>query len=62
MLFRINNSYLYYDNNVGVINDYYQMIVELIKHFNISVCPYVTAIISKIGLLICYKNLCGFNI
>lgn len=33
MLFIINNSYLYYDNNVGVINDYYQMIVELIKYF-----------------------------
>jgi hypothetical protein len=33
MLFRINNSYLYYDNDCGIINDYYQMIVELIKHF-----------------------------
>jgi len=31
MLFNANNSYLYYNENEGIVNDYYQMIVCTIK-------------------------------
>lgn len=31
MLTQINNSYFYYKENCGIINDYYQLIVEIIK-------------------------------
>ena len=31
MIYNVNNSYLYYENNFEIINDYHQMIVDLIK-------------------------------
>ena len=47
MIFNINNSFLYYEDNYGIINDYYQMIVEIVKkilcnnsnlNINITLC------------------------
>lgn len=32
MLYSVNNSFLYYKDNFGIINDYYQNIVNLIKN------------------------------
>ena len=32
MLYKANNSFLYYIDNLGIINDYYQNIVKLIKN------------------------------
>jgi hypothetical protein len=31
MIFNANNSFLYYKENLGIVNDYYQNIVNLIK-------------------------------
>ena len=48
MIFNANNSFLYYKENLGIVNDYYQNIVNLIQkilynnpelHINIILCP-----------------------
>jgi len=31
MIFNANNSYIYYNENLGIVNDYYQMIVNILK-------------------------------
>lgn len=36
MIFNANDSYLFYEDNYGIINDYYQNIVELLKQIIIN--------------------------
>jgi hypothetical protein len=46
MIININNSYFYYENNFGIINDYYQYIVNILikilnninANINITLC------------------------
>jgi len=32
MIFNAHNSYIYYNENLGIVNDYYQMIVDILKN------------------------------